>query len=106
LKSKEIHMGMPLFAVNALFAPLQRAVRWMGRLVALPQPQVQAAGAEPTSFAHCDTRRTEAAPRRLRVVRVVEAAGLAGGGRMVISGRMADVCAELERLAALEAAAG
>jgi hypothetical protein len=29
-----------------------------------------------------------------------------GAGRMVISGRMADVCAELERLAALEAAAG
>jgi hypothetical protein len=27
-------------------------------------------------------------------------------GRLVISGRMADVCAELERLAALEAAAG
>jgi hypothetical protein len=25
------------------------------------------------------------------------------GGRMVISGRMADVCAELDRLAALEA---
>jgi hypothetical protein len=27
-------------------------------------------------------------------------------GRMVISGRMADVCAELDRLAALEARAG
>jgi hypothetical protein len=27
-------------------------------------------------------------------------------GRLVISGRMADVCAELERLAAMEAAAG
>ncbi|WP_255419314.1 hypothetical protein [Limnohabitans sp. T6-5] len=26
-----------------------------------------------------------------------------GAGRMVISGRMADVCAELDRLAALEA---
>ncbi|NUO74276.1 MAG: hypothetical protein HOQ10_16390 [Frateuria sp.] len=40
----------------------------------------------------------------LRVVRVVEpSAPRAGAGRMVISGRLADVCAELERLAALEA---
>jgi hypothetical protein len=40
----------------------------------------------------------------LRVVRVVDKEGQRGssGGRMVISGRMADVCAELDRLAALE----
>jgi len=44
--------------------------------------------------------------RPLRVVRVVET-GLSRGsvGRMVISGRMADVCAELDRLAAREAMA-
>lgn len=42
--------------------------------------------------------------RPLRVVRVVEpAAARAVAGRMVISGRLADVCAELERLAAQEA---
>ncbi len=41
--------------------------------------------------------------RPLRVVRVVEGRPLrAGAGRMVISGRMADVCAELDRLAELE----
>jgi hypothetical protein len=41
------------------------------------------------------------------VVRVLESNHASrGAGRMVISGRMADVCAELERLAALEAAAG
>ena len=46
------------------------------------------------------------AGKPLRVVRVVEAAApRAIAGRMVISGRMADVCAELERLAALEARA-
>ncbi len=40
----------------------------------------------------------------LRVVRVLEAGqSSAHGGRMVISGRMADVCAELERMAAREA---
>ena len=40
----------------------------------------------------------------LRVVRILDA-GLApqGPGRMVISGRMADVCAELDRLASREA---
>ena len=41
----------------------------------------------------------------LRVVRVVEAGQTrASVGRMVISGRMADVCAELDRLADREAA--
>ena len=43
--------------------------------------------------------------RPLRVVRVVESGQpRAHVGRMVISGRMADVCAELDRLAAREAA--
>lgn len=41
-------------------------------------------------------------PKQQRPLRVVRAAP----GRLVISGRMADVCAELDRLVALEAAAG
>ncbi len=41
--------------------------------------------------------------RPLRVVRVVDGRhACAGAGRMVISGRMADVCAELDRLVELE----
>jgi hypothetical protein len=41
----------------------------------------------------------------LRIVRVVETGQThTSVGRMVISGRMADVCAELDRLAACEAA--
>lgn len=45
------------------------------------------------------------APSRLRVVREFDAnVGPACAGRMVISGRMADVCAELERMAQREAA--
>jgi hypothetical protein len=41
----------------------------------------------------------------LRVVRVTDSdIRVKGAGRMVISGRMADVCDELDRLAALEAA--
>jgi hypothetical protein len=44
-------------------------------------------------------------PAALRVVRVCEAQPRPGdAGRLVISGRMADVCAELDRLAAREAA--
>ena len=44
-----------------------------------------------------------AAPRPLRTVRVMEAGQAPGQvGRMVMSGRMADVCAELDRLVACE----
>lgn len=46
--------------------------------------------------------------RPLRVVRILETGQQpsAGAGRMVISGRLADVCAELDRLAAREATRG
>ena len=44
--------------------------------------------------------------RPLRVLRVVDSGHASTtAGRMVISGRMADVCAELDRLAAAEASA-
>ncbi|EJL80594.1 hypothetical protein PMI15_03724 [Polaromonas sp. CF318] len=44
-------------------------------------------------------------PSRLRIVREFDAnVGPACAGRMVISGRMADVCAELDRMAQREAA--
>jgi len=49
--------------------------------------------------------RAPVSQRPLRVLRVVDSQGRASGGRMVISGRMADVCAELDRLAGKEAAA-
>ena len=54
--------------------------------------------------AHRSSRRTGAS---LRVVRTVEA-GLPAGcsGRMMISGRISDVCAELDRLAAIESRQG
>ncbi|MFZ4286681.1 hypothetical protein [Variovorax sp. HJSM1_2] len=65
-----------------------------------------AAGIQP--FAHAPARATpRAAARPLRVVRVIDtASAAASAGRMVISGRMADVCAELDRLAATEANTG
>jgi hypothetical protein len=52
------------------------------------------------------TRSEEKSYKPVRVVRELEAGQTrsAGVGRMVISGRMADVCAELDRLASLEVA--
>lgn len=50
------------------------------------------------------TQRLPAVQRSLRVVRVLDAdSSPAMAGRLRISGRMADVCAELDRLAAFEA---
>jgi hypothetical protein len=47
---------------------------------------------------------TRSSPRPLRTLRVMEVGQAPGQvGRMVMSGRMADVCAELDRLVAREA---
>lgn len=67
--------------------PLQPAVRPMNARNAVASPSLR----KPIS--------------KVRMVRVVEAGQApASVGRMVISGRMADVCAELDRLASREAA--
>jgi hypothetical protein len=99
-------MGTPLFAFNALFTPLQRFARFVARRCAgsaAPAVPLRESAALPEPVAAAPM----SVPRRLRVVRVIESSHAAAtAGRMVISGRMADVCAELERLAALEAAAG
>lgn len=66
-------------------------------------PDLIAARAYPTRA----TGRKDLHPavRPLRVVRVMDAGqSHSSVGRMIISGRMADVCAELDRLAAREAA--
>jgi len=56
-------------------------------------------------YATVATPRTTPPTTPLRVVRVVEQGQARNHvGRMVISGRMADVCAELDRLAACEPA--
>lgn len=101
-------MGTPLFAASVLFGPLQRLARWMVRPA--PAPARRQAPAAQVVRTRPALHRAPVHPvrtARLRVVRVFEGPQpAAGAGRMVISGRMADVCAELERLAALETAAG
>jgi hypothetical protein len=83
------------FPLAKLFAAVESLVYWFSPR---PQPKLRLPVRAP---AHADQARA-AAP--LRVVRVVEpSAPRTVAGRMVISGRLADVCAELDRLAAQEA---
>ena len=99
-------MGITLFSFGGLLAPLQSLIGWFAacalRRHARPAPATRAAAActparaaQPACAGRCAWfawwRRCPAP---------------SGAGRMVISGRMADVCAELDRLAELEAAAG
>jgi hypothetical protein len=99
------------------FSGALRSVRlWFGRLAA-SQPTTAGASRLNGTRLHTAAGRAHvawppaahraSAPRRpLRVLRVVDAGHAPStAGRMVISGRMADVCAELDRLVALEAAA-
>lgn len=69
---------------------------------AAPTPAIPATVARP----YCDDIVVaRARVNTVRVLRVTESGQApASVGRMVISGRMADVCAELDRLAAREAA--
>lgn len=97
-------MTTSLFAANALFAPLQHLARGLARVFASPSPSRAAPATPAATHRPAPVNAPSGVPRRLRVVRVLEGSAAASTGRIVISGRMADVCAELERLAALEAA--
>ena len=107
-------MGMTLFAVGALVAPLHELLGQWGRtLLGRKAPAGNLPPALSGVAARCAAVRAvppghghRRPSRPLRVVRVAEPSRApASAGRMVISGRMADVCAELDRLAALETAA-
>ena len=75
-------MSIALFGAYRLLNPLNNVVR---------------------SFMPIQALQSARRPLPLRVARVMEAQhNRKNAGRMVISGRMADVCAELDRLAELE----
>jgi hypothetical protein len=117
-------MSSALLAIPAILAPLQSLWRWLmpalpklpstllGRSTPSSQPSrhYELARHSMANKLHCRGGKRPApghdsAHRPLRIVRVMEAGQTpAQVGRMVISGRMADVCAELDRLAACEAA--
>ncbi|MES2363109.1 MAG: hypothetical protein V4646_15140 [Pseudomonadota bacterium] len=100
----------PLQTLLSLFVPAQAAAASQKSLQqrpagGLPHQVVARVAAKP-----CRTTAkialTRSSPSRLRIVRAFEAGvGPSCAGRMVISGRMADVCAELDRMAQRESAA-
>jgi hypothetical protein len=106
-------MGITLLTFGGLLAPLQQLAGWLAgtparsqqrfaRLAPAPAAVRSSAGSGRSTWRPA-VRSALPLRRPVRVVRVVEACQpAAGAGRMVISGRMADVCAELDRLAALE----
>ena len=109
-------MGITLFTVSGLFAPLQRLAAWLSHAALSsprpvqrsPQPQELVCRGGRASSTWRPAVHTALPSRRplrvVRVVRVMESCHApTSAGRMVISGRMADVCAELERLEAAEA---
>ena len=94
-------MGIAVLTFQELLAPLQSLFGW---LLAKPRARHCQSPPRPRPAPTC-VAASRPRVRPLRVVRVLEpSANSIGAGRMVISGRMADVCAELDRLAALEAA--
>jgi len=102
-------MGIALLALSGLFKNLPS---FTTRTPSQPLPKRQAVRPHPEWAvrsapcalpSHGKAQPTKRQPS-LRVVHVHEAGqSAAGAGRMVISGRMADVCAELDRLVAMEA---
>jgi hypothetical protein len=108
-------MNIALFANPGSFEPIQGLLRWWtSTRSTVRHPAARPVQAEhysdPKFIATCATVAKASGQKipllkPLRVVRVVES-GQARScvGRMVISGRMADVCAELDRLAACESA--
>jgi hypothetical protein len=98
-------MAIATLTLHEWLAPLQALLDWLA-----PQPPARPRGdprqpqRNPVVTMRTPPRR-RSAPPPLRVVRVFEPSQpRAAAGRMVISGRLADVCAELDRLAAQEAA--
>ena len=97
-------MGIAMFTFGGLLAPLQGLLGLFMGPAPAPAIKAVAACAHPVRAAGQKHPHRRVA-RPLRVLRVADGSP-SGAGRMVISGRMADVCAELDRLAALESAAG
>lgn len=96
-------MGIALLSFAGLFMPLKSlASRWMPSRQRRSSPSLRYVAVRPACAAR-PAAKPDRPGRPLRVVRMIDAQQpRTHGGRMVISGRMADVCAELDRLAALE----
>lgn len=105
-------MGIALLTIADLLMPLQAmASRWSVPRLRRRERRDLSAGLRYVAIHPSRGSRkldaglagTTPAARPLRVIRVVDGRHATCASRVVISGRMADVCAELDRLAALEA---
>jgi hypothetical protein len=107
-------MNIALFAPSGIFRAFQSLLEWWYRdpsVPATPTPTLRSNKKPDThklTTMHSTVRESEVrhstTQKPLRVFRMVEAnQSRSCVGRMVISGRMSDVCAELDRLAAVEA---
>ena len=91
------HMTFALFGISSIYNGIQK---FMSASAHLEQQTTHLSPQRSVSAQ--EGRMTK--QRALRVLRVSEHGDASHcAGRMVISGRMADVCAELDRLVALEA---
>ena len=110
-------MSIALFAISDLISPLAGLARWLlprtqkspllARTFSPPSgvPQVALSPKTSSNEASSPKQQQGMQSRLLRVERVLESGQSPGQvGCMVISGRMADVCAELDRLAKRAAA--
>jgi hypothetical protein len=108
-------MNFALLAQSSALVPIRFLMRWIhscliGKSNASPLAQAYRSPStdKPVLYAAHSARyanRSISVIKPLRVVRVLEAGQARSAvGRMLISGRMADVCAELDRLAEGEAA--
>ena len=107
-------MGIAMLTLSGLFQGFSTLQRLAGSATPAAQPQhptralrmVRPTGVRPQIKARPVSAICSPRPAALRVVRVCDSQPTPGDiGRMVISGRMADVCAELDRLVEHEAAA-
>ena len=96
---------VPIHALVALFVPIQAAPA-LARPVISPALAYRTPNAAPADTAPAAAKRhvknlSSAPVQRLRVSRQFEpGVNRSCAGRLVISGRMSDVCAELERMSA------
>ena len=102
-------MGIALLTLSSFFQDLTRRHRTAKATTSLDHPvrasRIALPSGRPMVRSRPMTSICTQRPATLRVVRVRDEHGPAHEvGRMVISGRMADVCAELDRLVAREAA--
>jgi hypothetical protein len=98
-------MNIAFLPAPALLAPLQDFLKWLKPMQ--KHSNFQRSSPAGMSYLRLEPKKTSRAVARkpLRIVRILEAGQApAAVGRMVMSGRMADVCAELDRLVAREAA--